>query len=167
MTLQNTLLPELDREIATTRRVLERVPAGKFDWSPHATSRTIGALAAHIAQIPHRAMLALTVDTLDLKSPEAVAAVSHPPATPAELVERWDKHVAEIRAALDAVTETQLGQSFTLKAGEATIFTLPRPVAMRNFFLRHVIHHRGQLSVYLRILGVPVPSIYGPSADEK
>lgn len=167
MGFQDGFLMELEHEAVGTRRALERIPADKFDWVPHARSMKLGALAGHIAQIPSWARTALTKDSLDVAAPEVVAARPAAPKTQAELIERWEKNYADMRAAVAGAAEGDFDKTFTLHAGEKTIFTLPRKAALRGFLMSHLIHHRGQLTVYLRLLDVPVPSIYGPSADEQ
>jgi uncharacterized damage-inducible protein DinB len=167
MAFSDAYVREFEHEAISTRKALERIPADKFDWAPHEKSMKLGSLAAHIAGLPHRSKIVLGGNEFDAKSPEASAA--RPPAltTTKELLDRWDKSMEQMRAAVGATTEEKLVEVFTLRAGPDIIFTLPRRVALRSFILNHMIHHRGQLSVYLRLLGIPVPSIYGPSADEK
>lgn len=167
MALRDGLLAEFNHEVQNTRKTLERIPADKFDWAPHAKSMKIGALGVHLMRLQGRAAYVMTHESLDMKSPEASAAMQDLPTTPAQLVAGLDKGADEFRAALAAVPDEAFTQIFTLKAGEQTIFSLPRVAALRAFVLNHSVHHRGQLTVYLRLLDVPVPSIYGPSADEQ
>jgi uncharacterized damage-inducible protein DinB len=163
--IKDILLPEYDHEMAVTRRVLERAPEADYAWKPHDKSWPLGGLASHIANIPTWAHAVLELTELDLAGPpdESRAAV---PASRAELLERFDRNVAEGRRLLDAQADPQLLSMWTFKRDGQTVFTMPRVVALRNFLLNHHVHHRGQLSVYLRLRNVAVPSIYGPSADE-
>jgi uncharacterized damage-inducible protein DinB len=167
MSFYDSYLQELDHEAISTRKTLERIPADKFDWAPHATSVKLGALANHIVSLPGRVQQIFDHNDFDSLSPEAIA--MRPPAagTTKELIDRWDKNLADMRAALTTAPEEKLAGKYTLKSGTETIFSMPRKIVLRAFILNHLIHHRGQLSVYLRMLEIPVPSIYGPSADEK
>lgn len=166
MAIREALLPEYDHEMATTRKTLERVPEGKTDWAPHARSMKMGRLAGHLAELPGLVPRVIGMEALDFRPPGA------PPREPTVMTSRqqilgvFDKNVAEARAAIAGASDADLMKTFTLAAGGKTIFSLPRAAALRGFFMNHVIHHRGQLCVYLRLNDVPVPSIYGPSADE-
>ena len=162
MPLVDALLPEFDHEMTTTRKVLERVPEDRFDWKPHAKSFSVGELATHVANLPTWGTETLTKSEIDLAGGQRVAAL----ASKAELIATFDKNVAATRAALTGKTDAELLAIWSLKRGGKTIFSMPKTAVLRSFVLSHVIHHRGQLSVYLRLLDVPVPSIYGPSADE-
>ena len=162
MPLVDALLPEFDHEMTTTRKVLERVPEDKFDWKPHAKSFSVGELATHVANLPTWGTETLTKSEIDLAGGQRVAAL----ASKAELMAAFDRNVAATRAALTGKTDPELLAIWSLKRGGKTIFSMPKTAVLRSFVLSHVIHHRGQLSVYLRLLDVPVPSIYGPSADE-
>ncbi len=163
MPINQMLLPEYEMEMATTRRVLERVPWDDPDWAPHAKSMKLGRLAQHVAEIPGWLPVTLQQDELDLTGvqPEPL------PKSTAELLSVFDKNAAAGRAALAAATnDAAFGATWSLKAGGKTAFSGPRAGVVRGFVLNHLIHHRGQLSVYLRLKGLLVPSIYGPSADE-
>jgi uncharacterized damage-inducible protein DinB len=162
MPLVDALLPEFDHEMTTTRRLLERVPEEKVDWKPHPRSWTLGQLAQHVATLPMWGTVTLSQSELDL-SAGGQAPVLH---THAQLLETFDRHVAETRAALVGRTDAELMAPWTLKKDGQTVFSMPKAAVWRSFVLNHLIHHRGQLSVYLRLQDVPVPSIYGPSADE-
>jgi uncharacterized damage-inducible protein DinB len=157
-------LGDLDQEIAITRRVLERVPMERADWRPHEKSTALGALAVHVANLLRLPRLVVQTEELDLAAP-----ANRPPPLPEStegLLERFDSMAEALRGAL-AETEVEiLAHPWTLRHGERVIATMPRAVALRILGISHMVHHRGQLSVYLRLLGVPVPSIYGPSADE-
>jgi uncharacterized damage-inducible protein DinB len=166
MSLSQTLLPEYDQEMATTRRVLERVPEDQFGWQPHEKSMTLGRLATHVAELAGWARTFLKNDSLDLAPPGGSGYQPQTAASRAELLEMFDKNVAGTRAAIEATDDAALLQKWTLLKGGRTIFTLPRVAVLRTMLLNHVIHHRGQLTVYLRLTGTPVPSVYGPTADE-
>ena len=162
MPIVDALLPEFDREMTTTRTVLERVPEDRLDWKPHAKSFSLGALATHVANLPAWGPDALTGTRYDL-------ATSQPPVAPSSitaLLTTFDDNVAATRSALVGKTDEELLVMWTLASDDKAIFSAPRTHVLRSFVLNHLIHHRGQLSVYLRLLDVPVPSIYGPSADE-
>ena len=166
MAIRDAFLPEFDHEMATTRKTLERVPEGNADWKPHDKSMTIGRLAGHLAELPSLVPLALERDSLDFRPPGAPPRQPNVMSSRKQLLEDFDKNVAAARAAIAQSSDEHFSKTFTLQAGGKTIFSLPRTAAVRGFVMNHVIHHRGQLSVYLRLNNVPVPSIYGPSADE-
>jgi len=154
---------ELDREAASTRRLLERVPADRLSWRPHAKGRTLGQLAYHVAKIPG------AMAQLARKDGHDVSTNAPEPETPgngSDLVALLDEGVADAKALLDGLDDARAGETWTLRAGEKRIFAIPRIAMLRTMLLNHWIHHRGQLSVYLRFLDVPVPVIYGRSADE-
>jgi uncharacterized damage-inducible protein DinB len=163
--IAKSLLQELEMEVPATRKSLERVPE-KLDWAPHAKSMKMGRLAQHVAEIPDWAVKALTLDEYDL------APAGAPPRTPpvftsaAQIVAEYDKNVAAAKSALAATTDEALMQPWSLKMGGKTLMTMPRIAVVRNFVLNHNVHHRAQLGVYLRLNDVPVPMVYGPSADE-
>ena len=156
-------LPEFDREMGTTRRLLERVPFDNPEWTPHAKSMSLVKLATHISEIPNFAVRAMTMKEFDTRAPRE----PKPPLTSAaELVARFDENVAAARDVLVGKTDPELMVPWRLLANGKEVFTLPRIGVLRTLFLNHIIHHRGQLSVYLRLRDIPLPSIYGPSADE-
>jgi uncharacterized damage-inducible protein DinB len=162
MLLIDALLPEFDREMTLTRRLLERVPEDRFDWKPHPKSMSLGALSTHLAHLPVWAEVTARQTTFDLATqPPREAAASRQ-----ELLATFDRNVAQAREALVGRTDAELLAPWTLKSGSHTIFTMPKTSVLRSMVLNHLVHHRGQLSVYLRLHDVPVPSIYGPSADE-
>ena len=166
MSLSQTLLPEYDHEMATTRRVLERVPDDRFDWQPHEKSMSLGRLATHVAELTGWAKTFLQSDSFDFSPPGSAPYQPRTVATRAELLEMFDGNVASTRAAIEAADDATWMQSWTLFKGGRTLFTLPRVAVLRSMLLNHVIHHRGQLTVYLRLTGALVPSVYGPTADE-
>lgn len=162
MAISQALLPEFDQEMANTRKALERVPDGKFDWKPHERSSSLGALAAHLASLPTIASMAIEHDSFDMtKRPK-------PPKmdTRAELLAVFDQTSSEARKAIASASDEHLMKIWSLNFGDKTLLSLPRVAVLRTLFLNHIIHHRGQFTVYLRLNNVPVPSIYGPSADE-
>ncbi|HJQ35229.1 MAG TPA: DinB family protein [Pyrinomonadaceae bacterium] len=163
MSICESLAAELRQEAKTTRRILERVPEGSFDWKPHEKSMSLGRLAGHVAELPSLIAPALTQDELNFASGAYKPFV---PTSTAELLERFDQTVNAAVELLDGQTDERMSEQWRLGSGDQTFFTGPRVAAVRVLALNHVVHHRGQLSVYLRLLDVPVPSIYGPSADE-
>jgi uncharacterized damage-inducible protein DinB len=166
MPISQMLLPEFDHEMANTRKTLERVPDDKFSWKPHEKSMALGGLSTHLANIPSWTAMTFDRDELDL-APAGGEPYRLPEAKSRdEVLAAFDKNVASARAALEAATDENWQGKWSLLMGGKTIFTLPRTAVMRGFIMSHMIHHRAQLGVYLRLLDIPVPSIYGPSADE-
>ena len=161
MPLNEPLLTELDQEATTTRRVLERMPSEKLSWRPHATARSLGELGVHIATAQK-----FVTDALKKASHEAAPPGVPVPAKTEAIVELFDASLASAKASLAAMTDADLTSSWSLTVGGKPAFTAPKIGVVRTIVLNHIYHHRGQLSVYLRTLGVPVPSIYGPSGDE-
>ncbi|HEX8616286.1 MAG TPA: DinB family protein [Thermoanaerobaculia bacterium] len=160
MSIITPFLAELDHEARSTARMLERVPLDRLDWAPHTKSMTLGALAWHLAGIPKRVEHMLRVDTFDV-------AAAGPPAPPTgSLVETYQTNVASVREVISSMSDEALRAIFTMKRGEQILVELPKVGVMRNILMNHSYHHRGQLSVYLRLLDVPVPAMYGSSADE-
>jgi len=163
--LKDAFLPEFDHEMGTTRRLFERVPAVDFNWAPHAKSYTLGQLVTHIANIPHWAQLTCETSDVDIAAAsDAVRPVE--PESVAALLKRFDGNVAAARSRLVEQTDASLAAPWTLKQGGNPLFTMPKSAVLRGFVLNHLVHHRGQLTVYLRLRDVPLPSIYGPTADE-
>jgi uncharacterized damage-inducible protein DinB len=163
--IRQVALADIEHEFASTRRILERVPDAQFAWKPHDKSGALGQLAAHLVQLPRLMLVVLEQDGLDFsKTPPRPP---EPATTTAELLERFDAVTARVRAALDAASDEALSASWTLRAGDHVIMSGTRASMMRTMGISHIVHHRGQLSVYLRLLDVPVPGLYGPSADEK
>jgi uncharacterized damage-inducible protein DinB len=166
MAIRDAILPEFTHEMATSRRTLERVPEDKTDWAPHPRSMKMGRLAGHIAELPGLVTAILSQESLDFRPPGA------PPRVPLVMTNRdallqvFDKNVAAASAAIAGISDEALLKTFTLSAGGKVIFSSPRVAFLRSVVMNHVIHHRGQLCVYLRLNDIPVPSIYGPSADE-
>jgi len=166
MKLTETILPEFDQEMASTRKTLERVPDDKFAWKPHEKSFSLGGLATHLANIPSWTAYAFEKDELDIAPPGAPPFHLEEEKSRDALLAVFDKNVAAARAALEAASDEKWAGKWSLLHAGNTILTQPRTKVMRDFVMNHLIHHRAQLGVYLRLLDVPVPSIYGPSADE-
>jgi len=162
MPMVDALLPEFDHEMSVTRKVLERVPLEKADWKPHEKSMSLGQLAQHLATLPNWGSIALNQDEFDLDGNPQHETIRDR----AALLATFDRVVHETRNALTAKTDGELMAPWALKKDGHTIFSMPKASVWRSFVMSHVVHHRGQLSVYLRLNDVPVPSIYGPSADE-
>jgi uncharacterized damage-inducible protein DinB len=164
MTIADLLLPEFDQEMATTRRVLERAPEDKFAWKPHDKSYSMGDLASHIVNSVKWTDYTMNGTEFDLATvkPEEINLAAK---NRAELLAWFDANVPSARAAL-ARSDADYAVPWTLKQGATVYFTMPRYNCVRSFVLNHIVHHRAQLSVYLRLNNVPVPGAYGPSADE-
>lgn len=161
--LKATALGDLEHELRVTRSLLERVPDDRLDWKPHEKSFSLGSLAAHVANLPYWITSTLQSDFFDLTG------VTHraPVADRAELLELFEQRAAEARAALAAVDDADLLRPWELRMGEKVLQRMSRLAVIRGMGISHFIHHRGQLSVYLRLLDVPLPPMYGPSADER
>lgn len=162
MTLIDPILDELSREAETTRRVLTRLPPDKLGWKPHEKSKTLGDLAWHVAMIPPRIAAMAEVDDADalaFKSPAKPDSVE-------AMVEGFEAGIRDAKERLARLTDDQLARKVRFRVGDKTLAHLPRLAFLRTVMLNHGYHHRGQLSVYLRLLDVPVPPIYGPTADE-
>lgn len=167
MSIAGSFIPELDHEMATTRSLLERVPDGKNDWKPHVKSTSLGELSSHIASLVSWIPIVLNEPELDL-NPAGGKPLRTPnlPSASAR-VAVFDENVKNARAALGKMADDGIMDPWTLRSGEHVIATLPRAVVLRSVVMNHIVHHRGQLSVYLRLLDVPLPPIYGPTADTK
>ena len=162
MSMLEPLIAELEQEGATTRRLLERVPDGKFDWQPHKKSMTLGRLALHVADTPGEIAKIAMLDEMpvsEFKSPPEVA-------TTAEILAVHDKSIVEAKSVLSAMDDESAMGTWKVVDGDKEVMVMPRIALVRAIMLNHWYHHRGQLTVYLRLLDVPLPSIYGPSADE-
>ena len=165
MPVSETFLSEFDAEMAATRRTLERIPEDKLTWKPHEKSMLLGRLAGHVAELPGFAS-AMKVDTFNLaasRGPDFKPLVAQ---SQKQVLEIFDKKVAETRSQIAATSDEDWAKNWTLVLGDRKIFHGTRQLAMRRMMMNHIIHHRAQLGVYLRLTGVPVPSVYGPSADE-
>ena len=166
MGISESMLPEFDNEMANTRKTLERVPLERSDWKPHEKSMALGGLATHLSNIPTWVGYTIGQDSLDL----APGGKPMPPMeiikSQEELLATFDANVAKARAAIAAASDEDLFKPWTLKHNGKQILTLPKVAVLRSFVMNHNIHHRAKLGVYLRLNDIPVPSIYGPSADE-
>ncbi len=163
MPMSSALLGEFDHEMKTTRSILERVPENNLAWKPHAKSYSLGELAAHVAGVLNWVARTFAGTEFDMKSiprPEAITSTR-------ELLERFDASSRKAREVIEKATDEELNTKWQLKSGEQTMMSMPRKVSLRSLVMNHHIHHRGQLSVYLRMLDVPLPDIYGPTADTK
>lgn len=166
MTIAESLLPEFDQEMANTRKVIARVPNGKSDWRPHAKSMPIGYMAVHLARLASWVNLIIADDELDVgklgksgfKMPEFESAEKNAAV--------FDEITSSARAAIAATPDAVFFKPWSLKNNGTTIVTLPKVAALRSLVFNHLIHHRGQMTVYLRLNDVPLPGLYGPSADE-
>ena len=166
MSLVDALLPEFDHEMTVTRKVLERVPEGQFDWKPHQKSRSLGQLAQHVATIPTWGKVAMGEGSYDLANDQRPGAGPDQLPTRQDILSLFDRNVSDARAALVGRGDGEMMAQWTLKRGAHTLFTMPRASVWRSFVMNHLIHHRAQLGVYLRLHDIPLPSVYGPSADE-
>jgi uncharacterized damage-inducible protein DinB len=165
MAIKDALLPEFDHEMGTTRRLLERVPDAELKWKPHEKSYSLGQLAAHLANIPHWVDPTCDFTVFDLAT---LGEDRRPrePASMADVLKAFDENVTKARRKLSEQTDAALLGSWTMKHGAQEFFTMPKIAVLRSFIMNHSIHHRGQLSVYLRLREVPLPAMYGPTADE-
>ena len=161
--LNQSFIAELQHEAASTKRMLERVPADKFDWKPHPKSMTLGRLATHVAELPGFLNSILTMDEFDFAKGHYKA--SHA-TTPEELMNVFQQKQDEVVQTLQNTSDEKMQANFTLRSGDHVFGTMPRMAAIRPMALNHLIHHRAQIAVYLRLLDIPVPGLYGPSADE-
>lgn len=163
MAIADALLPEFDHEISTTRRVLDRVPDDQLAWKPHAKSMSLADLATHVSELLTWTEPTMTQPAIDVAGFAPPAAVT----SRAELLRRFDQHAAGARRALAGRSDAEFLAMWSLKQNGKELFSMPKAAVIRSFVMNHLIHHRAQLAVYLRLLDVPVPSIYGPSADER
>lgn len=165
MAIAESILPEFDHEAATTRTLLQRVPEDKAAWKPHVKSMALGHLAMHIANLPLWASITLERTEFDTNPPDGPRLTTPEFQSAADLLQTYDANVTAARALLARTTDGEFMVPWTLKNGGKSMFSMPRIAVFRSFILNHAVHHRGQLSVYLRLLDVPVPNIYGPTAD--
>jgi uncharacterized damage-inducible protein DinB len=166
MPIAESMAAEFDHEIENTRRVLERVPTEDFGWTPHEKSFTLGKLATHVAALPGWATFTFTTDELDI-APVNGAPLEQPKCSSTQdLLDTLARESATVRQTLLTMSDEDLRKPWSLKAGGKTLMTLPKIATYRGMVMNHLIHHRGQLTMYLRLRGIPLPAIYGPSADE-
>ena len=163
MALKEALISEFEQEMANTRKTLERAPTEKLGWKPHEKSFTLGELAAHMAEIPNWLVNTLDDDELNLKGPFT----RNTPTAIEEILAAFDANVAEAKKSLAKVDDAHFAKMWSLKVEDKQLFSMPRAAVARGMIMNHSVHHRGQMTVYLRLLDIPVPAIYGPSADEK
>lgn len=163
MTISEIMLPEFDQEMANTRAILECVPEDKFAWKPHAKSMTMGRLASHVAELANWAVFTIKQDSLEL-TPDMKPFNA---ATKKELMDGLAAHSAAAREAIAGASDAHLGHTWSLIYGGKPVLSMPRAAVLRNMVFSHLIHHRGQLSVYLRLNDIAIPGMYGPSADTK
>lgn len=166
MTIAQALLPEFDHEMANTRKTLERIPDDKLDWKPHEKSFDFRGMLTHMANMPKWSVMTINEDSFDMAPEDEDPTTEEPAESVAGALEMFDANVAAAREAIvNASDETLMASWSLLKAGEE-ILTFPRIAVLRSFIMNHMIHHRGQLTVYLRLNDLPLPALYGPSADE-
>jgi uncharacterized damage-inducible protein DinB len=163
MPIRDALIPEYEMELKNTRKILDRVPFEKADWKPHEKSMSLGRLATHIAEIPFWMSNAITENELDF----ATGLPKNKPANKEELMKLFDECSSKAMQDLKSASDETLLGNWTMRNGSHVYFTMPKVIVTRNFAMNHLYHHRGQLTVYLRLLDVPVPGMYGPSADDK
>ncbi|MCU1238787.1 MAG: DinB [Candidatus Solibacter sp.] len=166
MKISDALLPEFDQEVKTTRKCLERIPEDKFTYKPHLKSFDMISLATHIATMLGWGTTTMQADSFDYAPEGGEPYVPPVVKTNADLLALFDKGAAEFRAALAAAENEAMMKPWSLLGGGKVMFTMPRAAVIRGMIFNHIVHHRGQLSVYLRMCDIPVPALYGPSADE-
>jgi len=166
-TLAELYLPDFDQEMANTRRVLERIPTEKFDYSPHGKSWKMGGLATHVANLPTWATLMIDNDSFDIAPPGQPPMRAPEQKSTEELLAYFEKNSKSARASIESASDDLLQGEWTLLAAGNKILSAPRFRLLRNFVLHHLIHHRAQLTVYMRVNDIPLPGLYGPTADER
>jgi uncharacterized damage-inducible protein DinB len=163
MPFSEMLLPEFDEEMKNTRKLLERIPDGTLAYQPHPKSMTLGRLAMHVAELPSWAVFTLEQEVLDIPPDFKPATAS----SREELLGKFDRSVADARSRIAAASDADWQKTWTLKFAGNTVMSMPRATVMRSVIMNHLIHHRAQLGVFLRLNNVEIPGMYGPSADEK
>ncbi len=163
MGMNRALIAELKQEAASTKKILERVPLDKADWKPHEKSMPLGRLATHIAELPGWVSVTLDQDELDWATFDYKPVIAK---STEDLLKILDDNVAKAEESLNNAADAKFAENWTMRNGEQVYFTLPKGEILRTAAYSHLYHHRGQLSVYLRLLNVPLPGIYGPTADE-
>lgn len=166
MRISEMLLPEFDQEMTNTRTLLQRVPANMADYKPHEKSMILGRLAGHVAELPSWATRIVDTEFLDLKPVMSGGYKPYVCSSADELVGTFDKHVKEAREALTRATDNVLNQTWSVRMGEKIVSSATKLQMIRSLCMNHLIHHRAQLGVYLRLNNIPLPALYGPSADE-
>jgi uncharacterized damage-inducible protein DinB len=165
MLLKDAFIAELQFEYSLTRKMLERVPLDKKDWRPDEKSMTVGRLATHIAETSHWVSDVINIDDFDFKKHYSFNPVTA--SSKEELLQILQANLEKAIADLAATSDAELDKTWTVRQGDHIVSQIPKKAGIRGWAISHMIHHRGQLSVYLRLLGVPVPGMYGPSADER
>jgi uncharacterized damage-inducible protein DinB len=163
MTISEMLLPEFDQEMASTRKILACVPDDKLSWKPHEKSMTLGRLASHVAEMPHWALPTMGQDSLEIKPGETAFNA----ASSAEILAYFDKNAVTARELIAGASDEAMARPWSFIYNGHPVFTMPKAAVLRNMVFNHMVHHRGQLSVYLRMQDVAIPGMYGPSADER
>ena len=162
MPISEMLLPEFDQEMANTRKILERVPEDKLSYKPHEKSMTLGRLAGHVAELPSWVAHTLKVEVLELQPGQQAFS----PKSSRELLDKFDESTKEARETISGASDEELRKTWTMNYAGKTVLSIPRSAVLRTVVMNHLIHHRAQLGVYLRLLDVEIPGMYGPSADE-
>lgn len=163
MGMNEIFIAELQQEAASTRKLLERVPMDKADWTPHSKSMKLGNLANHVAELLSWTMVTMDQDELDFAKFEYKPEI---PKTTEDLVKKFDEMVKKSVECLEKCDDAKFMENWTMRQGDKIFFTLPKAAVLRSFVFNHEVHHRAQLGVYLRLLDIPLPSMYGPTADE-
>jgi uncharacterized damage-inducible protein DinB len=163
MSQKHALIAELQMEAASTRKILERVPTDKNDWKPHEKSMKLGNLANHVAELPGWVAFTMGADGLDVSTMDYKPVIS---TSTEQLLAKLDENVAKAVGALENASDEDFSKPWTLRNGSHVIFTMPKAAVIRSMAYSHHYHHRGQLSVYLRLMDIPVPGMYGPSYDD-
>jgi len=166
MTISEMLIPEFDQEMANTRKMLERVPVDRPDWKPHQKSMTLGRLAGHMAELPPWTAKIVNTETIDLGPMMSGGHQPYVPSSLEDLLQIFDRNVREARQAIAGASDEHLNKTWSLQMKGQTLASGSRLLMMRSMSLNHLIHHRAQLGVYLRLNDIPLPGLYGPSADE-
>ncbi len=166
MSISASLLPEFDQEMANLRKTLERLPDDKLDWTPHPKSKSMGWFANHLANLPSWLVFTMKDDKLDINPPGGQGYREPAGSNRADILAQFDKNLADGRKALEGATDQQLMATWRLLSGGNEVLAMPRLAVIRSMILNHMIHHRGQLTIYYRLNDIPVPALYGPSADE-
>ena len=166
MTIAELLLAEFDEEVEATRALLSRLPEDKWDWKPHEKSMNLSRLATHVAEIASWSTLMLKADGMDFMSPEMQSWTPRELQSKDEILAELDGAVTKCRADLESMSDEEFAQEWTMKAGDQVLMSATRYMVFRRQLLNHMVHHRAQLGVFLRLLDVPLPMVYGPSADE-
>ncbi len=166
MSIAEMLLPEFDEEMTSTRKLLERLPEKISAWKPHEKSMAFDRLACHVAELPGWAVEAINRDVFDITPPPDFNPENFLAHTRQDALDRFDRAVKNARAAIAAASDAHLGKNWSLTRGGQTLLTMPRAMVIRRMMMNHLIHHRAQLGVYLRLNNIAIPGMYGPSGDE-